>query len=230
MNKPEFLKVTELSKSYPEGDGGVLTILSKVSLAIPQGEFRALLGPSGSGKSTLLHLVGLLDQGDSGQIMLDGLGCSGLSEVQRTRVRRDSIGFIYQFHHLLPEFTALENVMMPGLIRQSNKKTLEIEAKKLLDRLGLSHRLSHRPVYLSGGEQQRVAIARALINKPKLLLADEPTGNLDAQTSQNVFEALLDCAQAYSLTALIATHNTDLASRMNGRFRLEKGMLINESV
>lgn len=203
-----------------------LEVLKGVMLKIAQGEVVALVGPSGSGKSTLLHIAGLLESPSDGEVWMNGVSCTGLSERARTRIRRDELGFVYQFHHLLPEFTALENVVLPQLIRGRSRKDAEAFARELLGRLGLSARLEHRPPRLSGGEQQRVAIARALANRPRLLLADEPTGNLDPRTARSVFDELIALARTQKVAALIATHNLALAGRMDRAVLVHEGTLI----
>ena len=230
MNKISLntLSLKNIEKFYLEADRERLQILKGVSLTLKTGEIVALLGPSGSGKSTLLHIAGLLDQANAGSIEIAGQVCTSLNDRERTFIRREKIGFVYQFHHLLPEFTALENVLMPKLIMRDSLKESLAQATELLSALGLSKRLTHKPSQLSGGEQQRVAIARALIHNPSLLLADEPTGNLDPKTSDIVFDALFKFAKASNLTALIATHNLDLARRMDRIVRLEQGKLIED--
>jgi lipoprotein-releasing system ATP-binding protein len=190
------------------------------------GQAVALVAPSGAGKSTLLHIAGLLERPDSGVVTIDGEEASQLDDRARTALRRDKIGFVYQFHHLLPEFTALENVMTPQLIAGLNKREARERAHDLLDYLGLAPRENHRPSELSGGEQQRVAIARAVANAPALLLADEPTGNLDPATAEKVFGALMTLVRATGLAAVIATHNLDLAGRMDRRWTLRNGLLV----
>lgn len=228
MNKilPNVLSLKQIEKSYLEGQRQKLKVLKGVSLTLKKGEIVALLGPSGSGKSTLLHIAGLLDHPDEGTLEIAGRVCSNLTDRERTLIRGRKIGFVYQFHHLLPEFTALENVMMPKLIMGESYKNACTRATELLSALGLSQRLTHTPSQLSGGEQQRVAISRALIHNPSLLLADEPTGNLDPKTSDVVFDALFKFAKASNLTALIATHNLELATRMDRIVRLDQGMLV----
>ena len=206
--------------------GGALEVLRGASLALAAGEAVALVGPSGAGKSTLLHIAGLLETPDAGRVIVNGADCSRLGDSERTRVRRIEMGFVYQFHQLLPEFTALENVLMPQMIRGVGRRAGEARAKRLLGMLGLAERLDHRPAQLSGGEQQRTAIARALANAPKLLLADEPTGNLDPTTSGHVFHELLELIQHTGVAALMATHNLALAKRMHRVLRLEHGVLI----
>ncbi|HTW52129.1 MAG TPA: ABC transporter ATP-binding protein [Stellaceae bacterium] len=206
--------------------GGVeLAVLNGVDLALQPGELVALVGPSGAGKSTLLHLAGLLERPDAGEVRIGGDECGGLSDERRTQLRRVTLGFVYQFHHLLPEFSALENVMIPQMIAGIARSTARDKAAGLLRRVGLGERLGHRPARLSGGEQQRVAIVRALANDPKVLLADEPTGNLDHATAESVMATLIDVTRATGLAALIATHNLDLARRLDRIVTLEDGKL-----
>jgi lipoprotein-releasing system ATP-binding protein len=202
-----------------------LDVLQGIDLTLPPGTIAALVGPSGAGKSTLLHIAGLLERPSKGEVAIDGRACSGLGDAERTRLRRERIGFVYQFHHLLPDFTALENVMMPQLVAGRGRREGRERAARLLDRLGLSARLDHRPARLSGGEQQRVAIARALANGPGLILADEPTGNLDPHTADEVFAILLEIVRDTGTAALIATHNPELAARMDVTYRLMDGRL-----
>jgi lipoprotein-releasing system ATP-binding protein len=190
------------------------------------GQSVALVAPSGAGKSTLLHIAGLLEHPDSGEVYVDGVPTSHLSDMERTRIRRSDIGFVYQFHHLLPEFSALENVMLPQMIRGLSRKDASDRATELLTYLGLKERLTHRPAELSGGEQQRVAIARAVANAPRLLLADEPTGNLDVHTADHVFGALTQLVRASGLAAVIATHNLDLAAQMDRRVTIRDGLVV----
>ena len=218
------LELADVYKAYKQGKQN-LEVLSGVNLCLYQGEVAALVGQSGSGKSTLLQIAGLLDKPTSGKILINGENISKISDDVRTSLRRDYIGFVYQYHNLLGDFSALENVMLPMLIAGKNKTEASDRAEFLLKKLNLSHRLVHRPAELSGGEQQRVAIARALANSPKLLLADEPTGNLDPNTSEEVFSALLEVIQETGLSALVATHNMELAARMNKQIRLIKGTL-----
>lgn len=218
------LELAEVYKAYKQGKQN-LEVLSGVNLCLYQGEVAALVGQSGSGKSTLLQIAGLLDRPTSGKIFVNGENIDKISDDVRTSLRRDYIGFVYQYHNLLGDFSALENVMLPMLIAGKNKNEATERAEFLLKKLHLSHRLQHRPAELSGGEQQRVAIARALANSPKLLLADEPTGNLDPNTSEEVFSALLEVIQETGLSALVATHNMELAARMNKQIRLIKGTL-----
>ena len=213
-----------VERRYPQGEGA-LEILRGTDLAIWPGELVALVAPSGAGKSTLLHVAGLLERPDGGEVYIGGQPTAGMSDGERTRLRREEMGFVYQFHHLLPEFSALENVVLPQLIRGLGRKEAEARAAELLSFLGLKERLPHRPAELSGGEQQRVAIARAVANGPRLLLADEPTGNLDPQTSGRVFNILLQLVRASGLAALIATHNMELAARMDRRVTIRDGMI-----
>ncbi|MFG1223926.1 ABC transporter ATP-binding protein [Xanthobacter autotrophicus DSM 597] len=224
--RPQYaLALSGVVRRYAQGQGA-LEILRGADLAIAQGQSVALVAPSGSGKSTLLHIAGLLEHSDAGEVFIDGAPTARLPDAERTRIRRLSIGFVYQFHHLLPEFTALENVAMPQMIRGLSKKEAETRAKELLSYLGLGARLTHRPSELSGGEQQRVAIARALANAPRLLLADEPTGNLDPKTADHVFGAMSELVRATGVAALIATHNLDLAARMDRRVTLREGKVV----
>ncbi len=208
--------------------GGVdLTVLDGVDLALRPGELVALVGPSGAGKSTLLHIAGLLERPSGGEVRIDGKECGGLSDDRRTQLRRATLGFVYQFHHLLPEFSALENVFIPQMIAGVARGAARVKAAELLRRVGLGERLSHRPARLSGGEQQRVAIVRALANDPKVLLADEPTGNLDHATAEGVMVTLIEVTRATGLAALIATHNLELARRLDRIVVLENGLLKN---
>jgi len=222
----EVLRLDNVSRHYREGDKGDLEVFSNLSLSLRAGEIVALVGPSGAGKSSLLHMAGLLETPSSGEIYIDGKAVSKLSEGERTAVRRDRLGFVYQAHHLLPDFNALENVILPQMIAGKSRREAGAEATRLLTVLGLAQRLSHRPAQLSGGEQQRVAIARALANKPKILLADEPTGNLDPRTAGGVFEALIAITKAQGLAALIATHNYELAARLDRALMLHEGKLV----
>ncbi len=203
-----------------------IDVLKGGQLAIYPGEIVALVGPSGSGKSTLLQIAGLLEPPTSGKVWVAGKDASRAKEGERTRLRRDHLGFVYQFHHLLPEFSALENVAMPRIIQGAKPSEALARAKDLLEQMGLGHRLDHRPARLSGGEQQRVAIARALANQPALLLADEPTGNLDPETGHKVFELLVQTARQYGLAALIATHNLDMAALMDRQVSLQDGHIV----
>ncbi|WP_299015679.1 ABC transporter ATP-binding protein [uncultured Caulobacter sp.] len=206
-------------------EAGSLPVLRGVDLDVYPGEVVGLIGPSGSGKSSLLHSAGLLEHPDAGAVTLEGRDCTKLSERIRTRIRLGTVGFVYQFHHLLPEFTALENVALPLSIAGKSQREAEARAKELLEGLGLGHRLAHQPAQMSGGEQQRVAIARALANRPKLLLADEPTGNLDPATSAAVFQSLYEVARQEGVAALIATHNMELARYMDRVLALKDGHL-----
>jgi lipoprotein-releasing system ATP-binding protein len=219
-----ILQLQEVRRTFKQGDRQI-PVLAGADAELYAGQAIALVGPSGAGKSTLLHIAGLLETPDDGRVLVNGVDCAGLSDAQRTRVRRREMGFVYQFHQLLPEFTALENVLMPQLIGGTARAQGEERAKQLLAMLGLGHRLDHRPAQLSGGEQQRTAIARALANAPKLLLADEPTGNLDPNTSAHVFHELLELIRHSGVAALIATHNLALAKRMHRILVLDGGRL-----
>lgn len=218
------LQTRSLKRSFTQGDV-TIEVLRGVDLAVEPGEIVALLGPSGSGKSTLLQAVGLLEGGFEGSIRLNGREASDLDDEGRTRVRRELLGFVYQFHHLLPEFNALENVVLPQLVRGASGSAARARADELLGKLGLSERLDHRPSKLSGGEQQRVAVARALANRPPLVLADEPTGNLDEATADNVFAEFLNLVHLEGSAALVATHNERLAAKMDRVVRLHEGRL-----
>ncbi|HVZ07689.1 ABC transporter ATP-binding protein [Rhodopila sp.] len=219
------LELRRVRRSY-RGDAGELAVLRGADLSLRAGEIVALVAPSGAGKSTLLHVAGLLDRPDGGAVVIEGQDAGNLPDAARTAVRRDTIGFVYQFHHLLPEFTALENVVLPQMIAGVARRRAEERAKGLLSSFGLTDRLGHLPGKLSGGEQQRVAIARALANRPKILLADEPTGNLDVPTAEKVFIELLAAVRAHGLAALIATHNPELAERMDRIVTLRDGRLV----
>jgi lipoprotein-releasing system ATP-binding protein len=219
------LRLDRVTRMFKEGEG-TLEVFRDVTLAVQPGELVALVGPSGAGKSSLLHIAGLLEAPSSGEVLIGNQSASALPDSERTRLRRDTIGFIYQAHHLLPEFDALENVILPQRIAGKSRKTAEAEARRLLVALGLGERLDHRPSQLSGGEQQRVAIARALANHPKILLADEPTGNLDPRTSGGVFDALLALVRNEGVAALVATHNYELAGRMDRTLVLDQGRLL----
>lgn len=219
------LDLQRIARSYQEG-AGKLEIFRDLSLAVYAGEIVALVGQSGSGKSSLLHIAGLLEAPTAGDVVVAGQNCTLLDDAARTRIRRIGIGFIYQFHHLLPEFTAEENVIIPQLIAGSNKTDARARARELLQRMGLASRGHHRPSELSGGEQQRVAIARAIANRPLLLLGDEPTGNLDPETSHHVHEELLRLIHEEGLAALLATHNIELAKRMSRVVSLARGQLV----
>ena len=218
------LQTRDLKRSFTQGDI-TIEVLRGVDLDIQPGEIVALLGPSGSGKSTLLQAVGLLEGGFEGSIQLNGSEASELDDEGRTRLRREMLGFVYQFHHLLPEFNALENVVLPQLVRGAETGAARVRAEDLLGKLGLSQRLEHRPSKLSGGEQQRVAVARALANRPPLVLADEPTGNLDEATADNVLAEFLKLVRGEGSAALVATHNERLAGKMDRVFRLHEGRL-----
>jgi lipoprotein-releasing system ATP-binding protein len=218
------LSIRGLTRTYRSGDRD-LTVLRGADLDVAPGEIVGLIGPSGSGKSSLLHAAGLLEHPTAGQIVIEGRDCSKLSDRQRTRVRLSTIGFVYQAHHLLPEFTALDNVALPQMIAGQSRKAARARATELLTQLGLGERLMHQPAQMSGGEQQRVAIARALANRPRLLLADEPTGNLDPATSAAVFENLYALARSEGVAALVATHNLELARHMDRVLALKDGRL-----
>lgn len=219
------LSLTGITKSYNADKPNEVVVLRGVDLTVQAGEVVALVAPSGAGKSTLLHIAGLLDTPDAGSVQIAGTDMTGQSDKRRTGVRRDGVGFIYQFHHLLPEFTALENIVLPQLANGAARGAAEDRARELLDKVGIAARADHRPAALSGGEQQRVAFCRALANAPGLLLADEPTGNLDPATSDQVFGTLMDLVRGTGLSALIATHNLDLAARMDRQLRLDGGQL-----
>ena len=218
------LELRGVRKVFRQG-GAELAVLNGIDLALHAGEIVALVGPSGAGKSTLLHVAGLLERPDGGAVIVSGRDCGGLGDDERTLLRRQALGFVYQFHHLLPEFSALENVMLPQMIAGVARGEARRKAEMLLDRVGLASRLDHRPARLSGGEQQRVAIVRALANDPKILLADEPTGNLDHTTADGVIETLITMVRDSGLAALIATHNLDLAHRLDRVVALEDGHL-----
>lgn len=225
MNLRPALELQSISRVYGEGENS-LEIFKDLSLTIMPGEIVGLVGPSGAGKSSLLHIAGLLEKPTAGQVVIAGQECNHLDDEARTRIRRIGVGFVYQFHHLLPEFSALENVVIPQLIAATPKADAEKRAKDLLGRLGLAHRISHRPSELSGGEKQRVAIARAIANRPLLLLADEPTGNLDPPTGELVHHEFTRLIQEEGLGALIATHNIEFANRMTRVMRLHNGTLV----
>jgi len=221
-----ILELCEIEKAYNKGAGNQVRVLSGANLTVAAGEVVALVAPSGAGKSTLLHIAGLLDLPDAGTVKIAGEDMRGLSDRRRTDVRRQDVGFIYQFHHLLPEFTALENIVLPQLANGMNRKEAELRALGLLGSVGVGNRADHRPAAMSGGEQQRVAFCRALANEPRLLLADEPTGNLDPATADQVFAALMDLVRGTKMSAVIATHNLELAARMDRVLRLENGVLV----
>lgn len=220
-----LLQTHYIQKIYIQGSNN-LTVLNNVDVHVNSGEMVALVGPSGSGKSTFLQVVGLLDKPTSGQLIIGGEDAAQASEEKRTKMRRDYLGFVYQFHYLLPEFSALENVVIPQMVAGVKRKDAVENAKEMLTKLGIEHRFDHRPARLSGGEQQRVAIARALANKPKLLLADEPTGNLDPETSESVFTILVDLVKQQGIGAIIATHNMQIAERMDRILEIKNGRVI----
>ncbi|UWQ17202.1 ABC transporter ATP-binding protein [Jannaschia sp. M317] len=222
----EALRLEGLQKGYNLGRPSEIRVLNGVDLTVAAGEVCALVAPSGAGKSTLLHIAGLLDMPDAGRVHVAGDDMTGQGDRLRTRARRQRIGFVYQFHHLLPEFSAAENIVLPQLANGVAQGAARTRAEDLLARVGLSHRLDHRPAEMSGGEQQRVAFCRALANGPALLLADEPTGNLDPGTSDTVFDALVSLVRDTGMGALIATHNLDLAARMDRTLRLDQGRLV----
>ena len=224
-NDAPAIYLDRIERHYLQGDDR-LEILKGADLAAWPGQSVALIAPSGAGKSTLLHIAGLLEHQDAGEVFINAKPTSGLGDAARTRLRRTEIGFVYQFHHLLPEFSALENVTLPQMVRGLKKAAAEQRASELLGYLGLKDRVGHRPGELSGGEQQRVAIARAVANAPRVLLADEPTGNLDPRTSERVFAALTQLVRACGLAAIIATHNMDLAARMDRRVTLRDGRVV----
>ena len=225
MNDP-VLRLSGIGKSYNPGQPNEVNVLRGIDLTVAAGEVVALVAPSGAGKSTLLHIAGLLDTPDTGTVEIGGTDMTGQSDRKRTGVRRRDVGFIYQFHHLLPEFSALENIVLPQLANGVSQSEAQTRALSLLDEVGIGHRADHRPAALSGGEQQRVAFCRALANAPRLLLADEPTGNLDPTTSDQVFAALMTLVRGTGLSAVIATHNLELAARMDRQIRLEAGQRV----
>ncbi len=226
-DKEPLVHIEKLYKSF-EHRGVTINVLSDLNLRVDRGEMCAVMGASGAGKSTFLHVLGTLDAPTSGTITVAGRDVTGLSEKELARFRNNTIGFVFQFHHLLPEFTALENTMMPGLIRRLDREALEQDAVRVLGEVGLSHRMTHKPSELSGGEQQRVALARALVLRPPLLLADEPTGNLDAKTSEAIHELFFAMNEKFGTTMLLVTHNVELASRMPRTLRLVDGKIENE--
>ena len=223
------LSLAGIRRGFDQG-GVHLDVLRGVNLAIGAGEMVAMVGPSGAGKSTLLHIAGLLERPNAGTVTIDGRACDGLDDGGRTALRCSTVGFVYQLHHLLPEFSALENVELPQMIAGTGRRKAAAAAKELLARVGLGERLTHRPAQLSGGEQQRVAIARALANGPKLLLADEPTGNLDHNTADDVFDMLVALVHDTGIGALVATHNPELAARMDRTLELRDGVLVEHTV
>ena len=212
-------------RTFVQG-GTRLEVLRGVTLRLAPGEIVALVGPSGAGKSTLLHIAGLLERPDAGEVSIGGVACGGLPDPERTRLRRERLGFIYQFHHLLPDFSALENVMLPQMIAAVDRRAARERARELISALGLEARADHRPARLSGGEQQRVAIARAIANRPSVLLADEPTGNLDPGTAEAVFDRLVSLVRESGLAALVATHNAALATRIDPTLALDNGVVV----
>ncbi len=224
MSDGATFQLAGIQRTFKQG-GAELNVLRGVDLSVQKGEVVALVGPSGAGKSTLLHIAGLLEKPDSGDVRINGEDCGGLNDDRRTALRREKLGFVYQFHHLLPEFSAVENIIIPQMIAGKPRKLASKNAVLLLESLGLGARAHHRPGQLSGGEQQRVAIARALANGPAVLLADEPTGNLDPDTADSVFVQLVNLAKEHGLAALIATHNPALAGRMDRTVRLDHGVL-----
>jgi lipoprotein-releasing system ATP-binding protein len=221
-NDVPIVYLHEVARRYTQGEA-TLTILDGVRLALWSGQSVALVAPSGAGKSTLLHIAGLLEHPDEGEVYLSGAATSSLSDIERTMLRRTDIGFVYQSHRLLPEFTALENVMIPQMVRGLQRNEAKRRAIEILTYLGLQDRVAHRPAELSGGEQQRVAIARAVANAPRIVLADEPTGNLDPHTAEHVFSALMQLVEATNVAMLIATHNMELAGRMDRRVTIREG-------
>jgi lipoprotein-releasing system ATP-binding protein len=225
MKRQAVLQLSGIERHYGQGETR-LSILKGADFTLHRGEIVALVAPSGTGKSTLLHVAGLLEHPDGGDVLLNGNACNGLSDERRTAMRRSDIGFVYQFHHLLPEFSAAENIMMPQMIAGLSSKEARKRAGALLDYMRIGHRGDHRPAELSGGEQQRVAIARAVANAPLVLLADEPTGNLDPETAHYVFDALEALVRQSGLAAMIATHNLDLAKRMDRRVTLSEGKVV----
>lgn len=225
MSEP-VLELSGISKAYLKGMPGEVRVLSGLDLTVGRGEVVALVAPSGAGKSTLLHIAGLLDTADAGTVAISGRRMTGLPDRARTEARRGEVGFIYQFHHLLPEFTALENIVLPQLANAVPTAAASARGRELLARVGVAGRADHRPAALSGGEQQRVAFCRALANAPKLLLADEPTGNLDPATAEQVFGVLMELVRGTGLAALIATHNLELAARMDRVVRLDAGRIL----
>jgi lipoprotein-releasing system ATP-binding protein len=225
MSEASALELRQVERTYKQAEAP-LPVLRGASLVLEPGEIVALVGPSGAGKSTLLHVAGLLERPDGGDVLIDGKSCGRMPDGERTEMRRLHLGFVYQFHHLLPEFSALENVVLPQMIAGVSKRRAADRARELLAMVGLSAREGHRPARLSGGEQQRVAVVRALANNPRVLLGDEPTGNLDVHTGDGVIAALIDIVRRTGLAALIATHNLDLARRMDRTVALEEGHLV----
>ena len=226
MSEGPALELISVVRHFRQADAPPLEILRGANLVLNAGEAVALVGPSGAGKSTLLHVAGLLERPDGGDVRLAGKSCAGMGDRERTQMRRRYLGFVYQFHHLLPEFSALENVMVPQMIAGKSRGEARARAKELLATVGLTARESHRPARLSGGEQQRVAIVRAIANGPRVLLADEPTGNLDPHTAEGVFRALMKLVKSTGLAALVATHNPDLAAQMDRVVTIRDGILV----
>ena len=225
MSDEAVLRLKAIERRYGRGET-TIEVLNGAELSLKAGESVALIAPSGAGKSTLLHIAGLLENPDGGEVYIDAVATSHMTDIQRTRIRRADIGFVYQFHHLLPEFSALENVMLPQMIRGLPAREARSRATELLSYLGLKERLTHRPAELSGGEQQRVAIARAVANAPRILLADEPTGNLDVRTAERVFATLGQLVRASGLAAIVATHNLDIAAQMDRRVTIRDGVVV----
>ena len=228
MSKNPALQLKNIKRTFHQA-GETLEVIQDANLILYPGEIVALIGPSGAGKSTLLQTTGLLEHAQGGEILIESRDCAKLNDEDRTLVRRQKLGFVYQFHHLLPEFSALENVVIPQMINGKSQREAEGRARELLESVGLGHRLTHRPARLSGGEQQRVAIVRALANGPAILLADEPTGNLDEKTADSVFQTLIQLVRGQNLAALIATHNNDLAAKMDRIVTLHNGGLVEVS-
>ncbi|KAE9533184.1 lipoprotein-releasing ABC transporter ATP-binding protein LolD [Ursidibacter arcticus] len=224
MNQQPLLQCVNINKFYQEGDNAT-QVLKNVSFSMNSGELVAIVGSSGSGKSTLLHTLGGLDQPSEGEVFIKGQSLQQLSSNALAKLRNQHLGFVYQFHHLMADFTALENVMMPMLIGQQNKNEAKDRAEKMLQAVGLSHRITHRPSALSGGERQRVAIARALVNNPSLVLADEPTGNLDQKTTESIFELIKQLNQEQQIAFLLVTHDLNLANKLNRRLIMQDGVL-----
>jgi lipoprotein-releasing system ATP-binding protein len=230
MSDTPVLELRGIQQSFKEAGGGRLDVIKSADLALYPGEMVALIGPSGAGKSTLLHITGMLEKPLAGEVVIAGKSSRDMSDDRRTALRLNTMGFVYQYHHLLPEFSALENVIVPQMIAGKSRKAARPRATELLERVGLGARLEHRPGKLSGGEQQRVAVARALANAPKILLADEPTGNLDLHTADDVFSMLTDLVHGFRVAALIATHNLEIAKRMDRVVTIREGVLEEVSV
>ena len=230
MSDAPVLELRGIQQSFKEAGGGRLDVIKSADLALYPGEMVALIGPSGAGKSTLLHITGMLEKPLAGEVLIAGKSSRDMSDDRRTALRLNTMGFVYQYHHLLPEFSALENVIVPQMIAGKSRKAARPRATELLEQVGLGSRLEHRPGKLSGGEQQRVAVARALANAPKILLADEPTGNLDLHTADDVFSMLTDLVHGFRVAALIATHNLEIAKRMDRVVTIREGVLEEVSV